>query len=79
MNKSQQSTVNSQQSVADKLTVMAEGPRERGIRGERDSGREGEDFTLFSRPLKMKKEIRDSLGKLTIKNYRVGLLCDFTL
>jgi len=47
---------------------MAENPRERGIRGERDSGRDGEDFTLFSRPLKMKKEICDSLGKLTIKN-----------
>jgi hypothetical protein len=58
---------------------MAEGFGERGIRGERDSGRDGEDFTLFSRPLKRKKEIRDSLGKLTIKNYRVGLLCDFTL
>jgi hypothetical protein len=42
MNNSQQSTVNSQQSVADKLTVMAEGPRqrrgeeEREIRGERE-------------------------------------------
>jgi hypothetical protein len=47
---------------------MAEGSRERGIRGKRDSGREGEDFTLFSPRLKMKKEIRDSLGKLTIKN-----------
>ncbi len=63
----------------DKLTVMAEGPRERGIRGERDSGRVGEDLTLFSRRLKMKKEIREGKGKLTIKNYPVALLCDFTL
>jgi hypothetical protein len=47
---------------------MAEGPRERGIRGERDSGRDGEDLTLFSRPLKMKKEMREGKGKLTIKN-----------
>jgi hypothetical protein len=68
MNKTQQSTVNSQQSVADKLTVMAEGPRERGLQGERDSGRDGEDFTLFSRRLKMKKEMREGKGKLTIKN-----------
>jgi hypothetical protein len=42
MNKSQQLTLNSQQSVADKLTVMAEasrerrGEEERGIRGERE-------------------------------------------
>jgi len=47
---------------------MAEGPREKGIRGERDSGREGEDFTLFSRPLKMKKKMREGKDKLTIKN-----------
>ena len=47
---------------------MAEGPRERGIRGERDSEREGFDFTLFFRRLKMKKEIRQGKGKLTIKN-----------
>jgi hypothetical protein len=39
---------------------------ERG--GERDSGREGEYLTLFSRPLKMKKEMREGKGKLTIKN-----------
>jgi hypothetical protein len=62
---------------------MAEGPRERRGEeergGERDSGREGFDFTLFSHRLKMKKEIREGKGKLTIKNYRVGLLCDFTL
>jgi hypothetical protein len=47
---------------------MAVGPRERGIRGERDSLRDGEDLTLFSRPLKMKKERREGKGKLTIKN-----------
>jgi len=47
---------------------MAEGPRERRAEEERDSGREGEDFTLFSRRLKMKKEIREGKGKLTIKN-----------
>jgi hypothetical protein len=47
---------------------MAEGPRERGIRGERDSGRDGEDLTLFSRRLKIEKEMREGNGKLTIKN-----------
>jgi hypothetical protein len=47
---------------------MAEVKRERRGEEERGIRREGEDFTLFSRRLKMKKEIRDSKGKLTIKN-----------
>jgi hypothetical protein len=46
---------------------------------EADKGREGEDLALFPRPLKMKRQMGDSQGKLTIKNYQVVLLFDFTL
>jgi hypothetical protein len=46
---------------------------------EREKAKWAQELTLFPRPLKMKREMGDCQGKLTIKNYQAVLLFDFTL